>query len=248
MAAGAWTAWHAHASCSCSSRGRYTWLTGQATHHAGASSRLLPLQWLDACLSQPVVLCVPPFVALFSGSAITAHSATRPCCRSACLRQVSGRLCAGVLHWHGDELLVWPCGVLLRCRGLLDGAFPTDRAVVYTFGLALPSGHIPSTPKLQQALRILEMRQLLQHARSKAGAAAAAEQSQAAAAANEQSQAAAIAKSTLASVDALCALVEANTAVAGAGPFTFGGSHDVVFTPGKRTVATRRSARLAKNN
>ncbi|WIA10278.1 hypothetical protein OEZ85_010473 [Tetradesmus obliquus] len=144
------------------------------------------------------------------------------------------------------HLADWP-GYTPR-RGLLDGAFPTDRAVVYTFGLALPSGHIPSTPKLQQALRILEMRQLLQHARSKAGAAAAAEQSQAAAAANEQSQAAAIAKSTLASVDALCALVEANTAVAGAGPLTFGGSHDVVFTPGKRTVATRRSARLAKNN
>ncbi|WIA30335.1 hypothetical protein OEZ86_000422 [Tetradesmus obliquus] len=144
------------------------------------------------------------------------------------------------------HLADWP-GYTPR-RGLLDGAFSTDRAVVYTFGLALPSGHIPSTPKLQQALRILEMRQLLQHACSKAGAAAAAEQSQAAAAANEQSQAAAIAKSTLASIDALCALVEANTAVAGAGPFTFGGSHDVVFTPGKCTVATRRSARLAKKN
>jgi hypothetical protein len=58
------------------------------------------------------------------------------------------------------------------CRGLLDGAFPTDRAVLYSFGLVLPRAHIPSAPKLQVQLRILEMRQLLQQARSKADAAA----------------------------------------------------------------------------
>jgi hypothetical protein len=43
---------------------------------------------------------------------------------------------------------------------------------VYSFGLVLPRAHIPSAPKLQVQLRILEMRQLLQQARSKADAAA----------------------------------------------------------------------------
>jgi hypothetical protein len=111
--------------------------------------------------------------------------------------------------------------------------------------------HIPSTPKLQVQLRILEMRVLLQQARSKVDAAATA-----AAAGEEQSQAAA-------GVDAASAIerlerqLVANTAVAGdrmrtrgsargAGAELFAVEAAAATPSGRRTVTARRSARLAE--
>jgi hypothetical protein len=139
--------------------------------------------------------------------------------------------------------------VLLVCRGLLDGAFPTDRAVVYTFGLVLPKAHIPSVPKLQVQLRILEMRQLLQEARSKVDAAAAT-----ATAAEQQRQADAGAVADIDKEKILEKMVrelEANTRRKDDKPGIPGGISGAAASPavaavaGRRTVTARRSARLA---
>lgn len=45
-------------------------------------------------------------------------------------------------------------------RGLLDGGFPVDRAVVYSFGLRLPLVHAPSTKALGVRLRLLSAQAL----------------------------------------------------------------------------------------
>jgi hypothetical protein len=132
-------------------------------------------------------------------------------------------------------------------RGLLDGGFPTDRAVVYTFGLVLPKAHIPSAPKLQVQLRILEMRQLLQQARSKAdaGAAAAATAEQRLDAANGDMASA---------VDRMEQQIAVNTAAAGkraglqaSGSFNRAATaiDAAADTAASRTFVARRSARLA---
>lgn len=147
----------------------------------------------------------------------------------------------------------------IPCRGLLDGSFPTDRAVVYTFVLALPMAHIPSLPKLQVQMRLQEMRQLLLQARRMA---LSADHSQAAAAAGEPcgtDSAAGVIRparsSTASSQEALCAATSmaaglaagktANKAVSrgGAAGTTAKAAAEAVAS--RRTVTARRSARLA---
>lgn len=54
-------------------------------------------------------------------------------------------------------------------RGLLDGGFPADRAVVYSFALHLPSVHVANVERLQMRMRVMAAQALRRRQSSSSG-------------------------------------------------------------------------------